>query len=412
MEHPKGLKDEKMKRALMVILLFGLVSLFGDIIYEGARSVNGPYLKTIGASAAMVGLIAGIGEFLGYGIRLLSGYFSDRTRSYWLFTIAGYGMLIFVPLLALTGVWQIAGVFIVLERFGKALRSPAKDTIMSMAAKRVGTGFGFGLHEAMDQIGAIIGPLMFTGLFVLMGGGSRSAGDYQLGYAILFIPFLIVLISVIFAYRRIPNPEEFEGIDRAKPSSDRLGKVFWAYVAFVFLATTGFVNFALIGFHLKDAGVVPDWAIPLMYAAAMGIDGAFALVIGKLYDRLKAREQDERAGLLTLIVIPFLSVLVPLSFITESIIFPIVGIIVWGMVMGAHETIMRSSIADMTPLRKRGTGYGILNTSTGLAFLVGGVVFGILYEIDPILIVVGVIALQSLAIPALFVMRRYARAGS
>jgi MFS family permease len=405
----KGKNDPSTRAALIVIILFGLVSLFGDIIYEGARSVNGPYLKTLGASAVAVGFIAGLGEFLGYSIRLVSGYFSDKTRAYWYFTIAGYGMLIFVPLLALTGIWQIAGVFIVLERFGKALRSPAKDTIMSMAAKRVGTGFGFGLHEAMDQTGAIIGPLIFTGLFVLMGGGSRTAGDYQIGYAILFIPFLIVLGAVVFAYRKIPNPEEFEDASKAKNIPDKLDRVFWSYMVFSFVATMGFVNFALIGFHLKNEGVVPDWTIPLLYAVAMGVDGAFALVIGKVYDRLKEKNNNERAGLMTLIVIPLFSVLVPLSFLTGSVIFPIIGIVFWGMVMGAQETIMKSSIADITPLRKRGTGYGLLNTATGLAFLVGGIAFGALYEVDPILIFAAVIAIQLMAIPAFLVLNHHAR---
>src|SRR5512137_2072013 len=158
--------NNQRKTAFQLIILFGLVSLFGDIIYEGARSVNGPYLKTMGTSAAIVGIIGGIGEFLGYAIRLVSGYFADRTRAYWLFTFVGYGLLISVPLLSLAGIWQVAAIFIVAERLGKALRSPAKDTILSQAAKQVGTGWGFGLNEAMDQIGAIAGPLLFTFIFI------------------------------------------------------------------------------------------------------------------------------------------------------------------------------------------------------------------------------------------------------
>ena len=167
------------KAAFQLILLFGLVSLFGDMVYEGARSVNGPYLKTLGANAAIVGLVAGLAEFLGYAIRLVSGYFADKTKAYWLFTFLGYGMLVSVPLLALTGIWQVAVVFIVIERLGKALRSPAKDTILSQATKQVGTGFGFAIAEVLDQIGAISGPLIFTILFITLGKGSRGLADYQ-----------------------------------------------------------------------------------------------------------------------------------------------------------------------------------------------------------------------------------------
>ncbi len=157
--------SEIKKQAFLLIILFGIISLLGDIIYEGARSVNGPYLDTLGASAAAVGLIVGIGELLGYAIRLISGYFSDRTKAHWYFTIFGYGLLISVPLLAFSNLWQVAAIFIVLERIGKGIRSPARDTLVSYAAKRVGTGFGFGISEFLDQIGAFIGPLIFTVFF-------------------------------------------------------------------------------------------------------------------------------------------------------------------------------------------------------------------------------------------------------
>ena len=165
---PKEMSDAR-KRAFNLIILFGLVSLFGDIAYEGARSVNGPYLKLFAVNAATLGLIAGVGEFLGYALRLVSGYLSDKTKSYWFLTFLGYGLLVSVPLLSLAGIWQIAALFIILERIGKAIRSPARDTILSQASSQIGTGFGFGLHEAMDQIGAVSGPLIFTVLFLLIG---------------------------------------------------------------------------------------------------------------------------------------------------------------------------------------------------------------------------------------------------
>lgn len=391
--------------AYQIIILFGLVSLFGDIVYEGARSVNGPYLKTLGASAFVVGLVAGIAEFLGYAIRLVSGYFSDRTKAYWLFTIIGYGMLISVPLLSLTGIWQVTAVFIVMERLGKALRSPAKDTIVSQAAKQIGTGFGFGLQEAMDQIGAIIGPLIFTGLFIYLGTGSKTIADYQKGYGFLWLPFILVMFFVTFAYLRAPNPEQLEIKATKTHKSDKLSRVFWIYTVFSFVTTLGFVNFILMGYHFKARNVLPDAQIPLFYALAMGIDGAVALVIGKMYDKFKEKTKNEKAGLLTLLIIPFCSILIPVFAFTNNHFAVIVGILLWGIVMGAHETIMKSAIADITPVEKRGTGYGIFNTSYGLAIFFGSTLMGFLYEKSiPTLIVTAVIV-ELAAIPLFFKIR-------
>ena len=399
---------EKKRKAFELIILFGLVSLFGDIIYEGARSVNGPYLKTLGANAAVVGLIGGLGEFIGYGIRLVSGYFADRTKAYWVFTFLGYGLLISVPLLALAGIWQVAALFIVLERLGKALRSPAKDTILSQAAKQVGTGFGFGLNEAMDQIGALMGPLVFVGLFLMASGGRAVLSDYQRGYAFLAIPFMILMVCVVIAFLRVPSPEALEPINIDRPLPDKLSKVFWLYNGFSFITAAGFVSFVLLGYHLKAKGMVTDAQIPLFYAIAMAVDGVAALGIGKAYDLLKAREKKEEAGLLILIFVPLLSALVPVLAFSHSVKLVIVSVVLWGIVMAAHETIMKSAIADLTPIKKRGTGYGIFNASYGVAMLIGGTAMGLLYERSIPVMVFAISAVQFLALPLFFMMRKEA----
>jgi MFS-type transporter involved in bile tolerance (Atg22 family) len=404
------MKDKTHSSAIHLILLFGLVSLFGDIIYEGARSVNGPYLKTLGANAAIVGLVAGIGEFLGYAIRLLSGYFSDKTRGYWIFTFLGYGMLMSVPLLALTGMWQWVAFLIVAERIGKAIRAPAKDTIVSQASKQVGTGWGFGLQEAMDQIGATVGPLIFTVLFLSIGKGDRSVSDYQRGYHMLWIPFILVMICVVLAYLRVPDPEILEIPTVKVKEPDKLTKVFWLYTLFSFIATMGFVNFVLIAYHLKAQHILADAQIPFFYAIAMALDGVVALIIGKLYDKFKEKNKNEKSGLLTLIAIPLISIFVPIFGFSFNPVLVVVGILLWGVVMGIHETIMKSAIADLTPLKKRGTGYGIFNTSYGLAMFVGSAAMGLMYDISIPMLVVITIVLQLAAIPIFFAMKRAAQA--
>ncbi|HOW87029.1 MAG TPA: MFS transporter [Candidatus Omnitrophota bacterium] len=404
MNNIKDLAPNK-RKALQLILLFGLVSLFGDIIYEGARSVNGPYLKVLGANAIAVGFIAGLGEFLGYGIRLLSGYFSDKTKAYWFFTILGYGMLVSVPLLALTGFWQIAALLIVMERIGKAMRSPAKDTILSQATKQVGTGFGFGLNEAMDQIGAIIGPLLFTVAFMGTSHAEKGLRDYQSAYHLLWLPFFFLMACVLFAFWKTPNPETLETAVK-KTESEKLPKIFWLYTAFSFLATMGFVNFVLMAYHFKSKAVLSDAQIPLFYAIAMGIDGAAALVIGKVYDGMKEKQKHDWAGIGTLLMIPVLSIVIPFLCFTTVPWIAILSIAFWGIVMAGHETIMKSAIADITPLKKRGTGYGILNVAYGLAMLVGGVVMGFLYERSLPALMISAAALELTSLPFFFAMKR------
>lgn len=398
--------SENKKSAFQLIIFFGLISLFGDIVYEGARSVNGPYLKTLSANAAIVGLIAGIGEFLGYAIRLISGYYADKTKSYWFFTFLGYGMLVSVPLLSLTGVWQVAAVFIVLERVGKGLRSPAKDTIVSQATKQVGTGFGFGLQEAMDQIGAIAGPLIFTVLFVLVGNTQKTIAEYQKGYGILWIPFAFVMMCLALAYIKVPDPEKLETASNPVQQSDKLSKVFWLYTLFSFVGTLGFVNFILMAYHFKAKGIIPDAQIPFFYAIAMAVDGGFALLIGKIYDILKYRKKNSKAGLYALITLPIFSLPIPILAFSNSYKLAIASVMLWGIVMGIQETIMKSAIADLTPLRKRGTGYGIFNTTYGLAMFLGSAFMGLLYDYSIILLIISTVLLELAAIPLFFVMKQ------
>lgn len=397
--------DQNKRRAFQLILLFGLVSLFGDIIYEGARSVNGPYLKILGANALVVGFIAGLGEFLGYGIRLLSGYFSDKTRAYWFFTIVGYALLISVPLLALTGFWKIAALLMVMERIGKAVRSPARDTILSQATKQVGTGFGFGLNEAMDQLGAIIGPLLFTIAFMGTTHAEKGLRDYQAGYHFLWLPFFFLMACVLFAFWKTPNPEIFE-TTAAKNKSEKLPKIFWLYTGFSFFATAGFVSFVLMAYHFKSRHVLSDAQIPFFYAVAMGVDGAAAPVIGKIYDRMKQKQNHEWAGIGTLLIIPVLSAIIPFLCFTTIPWIVIVSILLWGIVMAGHETIMKSAIADMTPLKKRGTGYGLLNVAYGLAMLMGGIAMGFLYDRSLLSLMIGVAVLELISLPFFFAMKR------
>jgi MFS family permease len=394
------------KKALQLILLFGLISLLGDIIYEGARGVNGPYLETLGASAAIVGLVAGIGELLGYFIRLASGYFSDKTRAHWFFTIFGYSFLMVIPMLALTGIWQFAAIFMVLERIGKGIRSPAKDTILSSATKQVGTGFGFAIVEFLDQIGATVGPLIFTFFFMSIGPGGKTIGDYQHGYSLMWFPFVVLMMVLFTAFFKVKNPEELEHDAVKKPQPERITRTFWLYCIFTMITTLGFLNFAIVGYHLKANNIATDSQIPLLYALAMAVDAIIGLIIGKWYDRLKIKFDNEHAGLLLLVILPLLTALIPIFTLSFHIGFIVAGAVLWGIVMGTHETIMKAGIADITPLRKRGTGYGIFNMLYGIAIFLGSAAAGFLYDSSINLLILLMIVIEILALPVFFFMRK------
>lgn len=385
------------KQALILITIFGIVSLLGDIIYEGARGINGQYLQILGASAAVIGFFTGLGEFFGYGLRAISGYISDKTKSYWFLTILGYALLAFVPLLALAGNWQLAITFIIFERIGKAIRSPARDTILSYSAKKVGTGLGFGIHEFLDQIGALLGPLLISIVFLQFK--TISLKEYQYAYSILFIPFLVLILFLIFAYFFFKN-SKFEVEEKRK--KEKFSRVFWIYIAFTFATTLGLISFAILGYHFKVKNVIPEAQIPLLYSFAMITDALAALAIGKAYDKLEKKS----SGLLLLILIPLLTLLIPVLVFFENFVFILLGIAFFGMVLGFHETIMRAAIADITPISKRGSGYGIFTALYGLASLAGGALVGIFYEISISFLTVFVFLTQIFAIAIFFFLKR------
>ncbi len=384
------------KKAILLIILFGIISLIGDTIYEGARSVYGPYTKSIGMDIALVGLITGLAEFFGYFIRIISGYLSDKSKNYWLFTILGYFLLISVPLMAISTLWQVISIFIIIERIGKAIRSPAKDTILSSSTKHIGTGLGFAIHEVLDQIGAIIGPLLFSLIIFLSKKNSNELIGYKNSFIFMLIPFLILMITVIFARIKVPQPEKLEIED--KNIEENLSGTFWLYSIFTIVTTMGFISFVILGYFFKEKNILNDAQIPFFYAIGMGVDAIAALIIGKSYDILKNKYKNTKAGLKVLIVIPLFTILIPILAFFKNYYYAIASIMVWGIVMGCHETIMKSAIADLTHIKKRGTGYGVFNTFYGLAILISNTIYGFLYTVNFYYIIISIFVLQFVSI--------------
>ena len=369
-----------MNISFQFIILMGIVSLLGDVVYEGGRSVVGPYLHLLGASSLAVGIIAGLGEFLGYTIRILSGYVVDKTALYWPMTTVGYAMLGFIPLAALPNSWQFVGAFFIMERIGKGIRTPARDTLLSYATRDIGRGRGFGLHEALDQIGAIGGPFIFSTTFFLGYG-------YKKGFAVLGIPAVLCMFFLTIAKRRLPNPKSLEAEKGREEKS--LPKIFWIYCIFISISILGFSNFQLISFHLKHYSIISDKDIPIFYAIAMGVDAISAIFIGRFYDK---------KGLSCLIIIPMLTFFIPLLAFSKSPFLVLISMFIWGTVMGAHETIMRAAVADIVGPKKRGIGYGLFNTIYGFSFFLSSSIMGYIYAFSTMYLVLFCISMQLLSI--------------
>jgi len=382
----KFLSQLKNNPSLFLIFSLGIVSLLGDITYEGARSVIAPYLATLGASAVAVGVIAGLGEFAGYVLRLASGYLTDKTGLIWTFTIMGYGLVLSIPMLGLVSSWELAAIFMIMERMGKAIRTPARDVILSHATKKVGRGLGFGIHEAMDQVGAMLGPFVFA--CVLFFGGS-----YKSGFLFLFIPWIFMILSLFWARSIARDPKMLEDDDTQKKGANsaslKLPTVFWLYILFSAATVMGFVNFQIISYHLKVKTVVSDGYIPIIYSIAMGIDAIAALLIGRLYDKI---------GFKVLIALPLFTMIIPFFVFINKIPLLLIGTIFWGIVMGMQETIMRAMVADLIPIQRRGFAYGVFNTAFGISFLLGSSIMGFLYTKNVLYLETFVIVMSCISI--------------
>ena len=364
------------------ILLLGVVSLFGDMTYEGGWSIVGPYLATLGASAAVVGVASGLGELVGYIVRLGSGITVDRTRGYWPIAIFGYVInVLAVPALALAGSWPVATALVIAERFGKGVRVPPRDAMLASAASRVGAGWAFGVHEAMDQTGALLGPLAVA-LILFIGGG------YQVAFAALAIPAAASLVVLGLARRRFPHPERTRG-ERTGAVTDR--RAFTLYTIFAALTVAGFAHFSIISYHITVQKILSEPLVPLFFAIATGVSAVSALLAGLAFDRV---------GLASVLFVPIVTAVVPFLAFGSSPQVLAIGMILWGVVLGAQESTVRAAVAHLVAPGARGTAYGIFNTAYGVAWFLGSSALGIAYDRGIALVIAICVGTQVLALGA------------
>ena len=397
-------KKEKFSKAMLFILLFGIVSLFSDMTHEGASSIRGAYLSLLGASAGTIGFISGLGELIGYSMRYMFGKLTDKTKQYWPMTVVGYILdVLAVPALALVGEhgWIAACALLVIQRMGKAIKKPAKDTIMSFAASQEGVGKSFGIQEVLDQIGAFLGPVLLYLVMLFKTDGSTFE-VYSTCFAVLAIPGAITISLLLVTKHKFPNPEHFEP-EPKEYIPFKMKKEFILYIAGISLFAFGFIDYSIIIMHVSNTytnlasglaettSLVNSGTLPLLYAGAMLIDAVAALFFGLMYDKKGVKALIWS----TIISAPFAIFVFGL----HSVPMVLLGIALWGVGMGAQESILKAAVTNMVPKASRATGYGIFECSFGVFWFLGSWLMGVLYDVSiPAMIAVSV-ATQLMAIP-------------
>jgi predicted MFS family arabinose efflux permease len=374
--------------ALRFVLIIGIANFFADFTYEGARGIVGPFLGSLGASAAIVGFVAGLGELMGYGLRAVSGYFADKSHRHWAFAFVGYTVnLLAVPALALATRWPLAATLVVAERTGRGIRKPTVEAMLSYAGKSIGAGWVFGLNEALDQAGATIGPLLVA-LILYFNGGFRT------GFGVLLIPALLCLAILVAARLLHPRPHELEQGAEHTFATTKLTRAYWIYLGAGSLIAAGFADFALIGFHFHKANTVSSNLIPVFYAVAMASSAVASIPLGRLFDRFGPN--------ISLFAFLISAAAAPFVFLGTSVA-ALIGMVFWGIGMSAQGSLFQAMLTGIIPPQKRSTAFGLFDTGYGIAWFIGSAVMGLLYEKSILAVALFSVCLQLAALPIFFI---------
>ena len=375
--------------AFTFVLIMGAVNFFGDVTYEGGGSINGQFLGSLGASAAIISVAAGGGEFLGYALRSVAGFIADKTQRYWLVTFVGYLInALAVPAMALATGWQLAALFVLLERTGRAIRKPTVEAMLSYTTGTLGKGWVCGLNTALDEAGATVGPLVVA--FVLFRGG-----DYRFAYALLLVSALLTLASLVFARITFPLPSRLEQGNTAQAKG--FGRAYWLYMVAGAFFAAGLMSYELVSFHVLQMKLIAGPWIPVLLAFATFCGVIASLALGRLYDH---------AGIGVVVGAVVLSALfAPLAF-AGNFAALLIALPLLGLAYATQDTLLKALIAGILPEGQRNTAFGIFYIGYGVGWLIGSVAMGLLYDRSQLALVVFVVIAQLASLPFFLAARR------
>jgi MFS family permease len=380
--------------AFAFVLTMGLVNLFADMTYEGGASINGPFLGKLGASAALISIIAGAGEFLGYSLRSVSGYFADRTGKYWLITFLGYIInLLAVPAMALAGNWQTAGALIFAERIGRAMRKPTVEAMLSYSTGKHGKGWVYGLNTALDETGATMGPLLVAlALYLKM--------DFRGSYGLLVISAVLALAALVAARVIFPVPSKLEAGGPATAHAKGFTRAYWLYMVAGSCFAAGLMSFELVSYHLFSSRIVAEHWIPIFLALATMMAIAASLVLGRLYDKIGIKA--------VIIAVVLASLFSPFVFFGGFWV-ALGGLLLWGIGYATQDTLLKVLIASVLPEGKRNFAFGLFYLGYGGGWLIGSVTTGLLYDHSRTALVIFAVVVQLASLPFFILASRIAR---
>lgn len=380
--------------AFAFVLTMGIVNLFGDTTYEGGAAINGQFLGSLGASAAAISIVAGLGEFLGYALRSVAGWTADKTGKYWPVTFIGFAINLFaVPAMALAGNWPVAGLLILAERTGRAIRKPTVEAMLSYSTGTLGTGWVYALNTALDETGATIGPLIIA--FAMYKHAS-----YRAGYSLLLVSASLAFVALVVARLVFPVPSRLDQGERTA-KAERFTPAFWIYMAAAACFGAGLMSFEFISFHLATHHTASLQWIPVLLGISTGFGVLANLVLGRLYDR---------NAIGTIIGAVFVSALFSPFVFLGGFWVALVGMLLWGIGYAVQDTLFKAVVADRLPEGRRNFAFGIFYTGYGVGWLVGSVATGLLYEVSVGGVIGFSMAVQLAAIPLVFVARRKEKA--
>lgn len=376
--------------AFRFVFVMGLVNLFADLTYEGGGAINGPFMGALGATGAAISIVAGVGEFFGYGLRLVFGWVSDKTGKYWPMTFAGYAVnLLAVPAMALAGDWRWAAAFILLERTGRAMRKPTVESMLSYTTGELGKGWVYALNSALDETGAALGPLAMAAVLALGYG-------YRVGFAVLLVPTVLAVAALTVARATFPVPAQLE---RGQPPARATGfsRAYWLYLLAAACFAAGLTSFELISFHLAAQAVISEQWLPVYLSVATVGGIAASLILGRLFDRIGISAVLLGVGLSALFA--------PLVFFGGSWVV-LVGMLLWGVGYATQDTLLKAVVAGLLPEGKRNLAFGLFYAGYGGGWLIGSVATGLLYESARTALVIFCVVAQTVSLPLFVIAAR------